>query len=78
MAQYAAGTPMIVGVDATNWKFYANGVFNQCANLIINHYVTLVGYSRGNYWIIQNSWSPQWGEYGFMRLAWGNTCGICD
>ena len=32
IAQYFAGTPMIVGVDATYWKFYSNGVFIQCAN----------------------------------------------
>jgi hypothetical protein len=43
----------------------------------INHQVALVGHKKGSYWIIQNSWGSDWGENGFMRLGWGNSCGVC-
>jgi len=44
----------------------------------INHAVLLVGFSSSQgYWKIKNSWSTQWGENGFIRLASGNTCGLC-
>jgi len=41
----------------------------------------LVGYGTdpqlGDYWLIRNSWSPQWGEEGYIRLQRENpfTCG---
>ena len=43
---------------------------------MINHGVTLVGYSVNSltegcagYWIIQNSWGVSWGEKGFFKLC---------
>jgi len=65
-----------VAVDATNWSRYSSGVFNNCSNRL-NHGVTLVGVNAGNWWI-KNSWGGSWGEKGFIRLAAGNTCGVCN
>lgn len=36
----------------------------------------LVGKGIG-YWKLKNSWGPRWGERGYIRLRFGNTCAIC-
>jgi C1A family cysteine protease len=68
--------PISVTVDATNWSPYKSGVFNNCA-ASINHAVLLVGVDASGAWKIKNSWGTSWGESGFIRLAAGNTCGLC-
>lgn len=68
--------PLAVRVDASNWKSYASGIFNNCGN-DINHAVFMVGSSEES-WIIKNSWSTSWGEQGYIRLAKGNTCSVCQ
>ena len=75
LEQAVATRPVSVAVDASNWQFYNSGVFNNCkANL--NHGVVLVGFTA-NEWVIRNSWAASWGEQGHIRLAKGNTCGVC-
>lgn len=68
--------PVGVSVDATNWSKYASGIFKNCGRQL-DHDVLLVGINSESY-KIKNSWSKSWGEQGFIRLALGNTCGICD
>ena len=70
------GRPVSVAVDATNWSRYSSGVFSNCSTRL-NHGVTLVGV-KDNAWWIKNSWAASWGEKGFIRLASGNTCGLCN
>ena len=70
------GKVVSVAVDASNWSAYRGGVFNNCRTQL-NHGVTLVGVKDGNWWV-KNSWGASWGEKGFIRLASGNTCGICN
>lgn len=68
--------PIGVGVDATNWSRYGSGIFSNCGQKI-DHNVQLVGLTD-TYYKIKNSWGVSWGEKGFIRLAPGNTCGICN
>jgi len=65
-----------VAVDASNWSAYKNGVLSVCSTRL-NHGVTLVGITD-QYWLIKNSWGTTWGEQGYIRLARGNTCGVCN
>jgi cathepsin L len=70
----ATSGPLAISVDASTWSSYETGVYNSCnqTNPDLDHAVMLVGYGTdaqlGDYWIVRNSWSPQWGEEGYIRL----------
>jgi len=77
--------PIAISVDASNWGAYSSGIFNGCnmESPVINHAVVLVGYGEENgqkYWIVRNSWSPSWGELGYIRVLRDDSdeenCGI--
>ena len=74
MTALAAIGPLAVNVDASIWSSYESGIFDGCSydDMEIDHVVVLVGYgtdeSLGDYWLIRNSWSPSWGENGYIRL----------
>ena len=76
VADAIQGRPIGVSADATNWSRYGSGIFSNCGRNL-NHDILLVGYSS-TFYKIKNSWGSSWGENGFIRLAPGNTCGICD
>lgn len=66
--------PVAISVDASSWSSYDSGIYNGCnqKNPDIDHAVVLVGYGEENgqkYWIVRNSWSPAWGEQGYIRVA---------
>jgi C1A family cysteine protease len=65
-----------VAVDARNWSGYHSGIFSNCATQL-DHAVLLVG-SSSTFWKIKNSWGTGWGEAGYIRIAYGNTCGVCN
>jgi len=77
--------PLILNVDASTWHSYESGVLRQgnsgCPiNATIDHVVQLVGYGHDaatnlDYWLVRNSWSPQWGEHGYIRLSRETGCG---
>ncbi|MBN2006371.1 MAG: protease inhibitor I42 family protein [Anaerolineae bacterium] len=53
---------------------YDGGIFstNECST--VNHAILLVGWNdTGGYWILRNSWGPNWGESGYMRIAYGTS-----
>jgi len=67
--------PVSIGVDASEWHSYESGVFNGCnqKNPDVNHAVVLYGYgvdesSGEQYWLVRNSWSPSYGEKGYIRV----------
>jgi len=73
MTAVATVGPIAISVDASSWQFYSTGVYNGCnqTNPDLDHAVQLVGYGTetgGDYWLVRNSWSPAWGENGYIKL----------
>lgn len=76
--------PVSVGVDANGaWQTYQGGVMTPdlCEGQL-DHAVQAVGVDTESfepYIKVRNSWGPDWGEDGFIRLAQGsNTCGVAN
>jgi len=68
--------PVSVAIDIRNMSAYKSGIFSSCGN-ITSHGSMVVG-ATDSYWLLKEAWTPKFGENGFMRLAPGNTCGVCQ
>ena len=86
-ANLAVYGPASVCVNAANWGTYTGGVMtsDSCGGYAysdLDHCVQLTGYNNQGsepYWIVRNSWATNWGENGYIYLAYDdNTCGIAD
>jgi cathepsin L len=86
MTHLAEVGPLSIAVDASKWSTYTGGVFSGCSfddNISINHGVQLVGYGSDfsalgvyDYWLVRNSWGPNWGEDGYIKLLRTSECGV--
>ncbi|KNA09690.1 hypothetical protein SOVF_150630 [Spinacia oleracea] len=80
--------PLAVGIHAGAMQTYIRGV--SCPLICLrslDHGVLLVGYGSAGYapmrfkekpyWIIKNSWGPNWGDHGYYKICRGhNVCGV--
>jgi len=62
-----------------SWKKGSSRMHNHWEKT--THAVLVVGYGQnaqeGKYWIVKNSWGPQWGEKGYFRIRRGkDTCAV--
>jgi len=71
---YARG-PITCGIDAGPILEYTGGVYVGEGSQV-DHVISVVGWGTdseaGRYWIIRNSWGEYWGEFGYMRSAFGS------
>lgn len=71
--------PISVTVNGS-FGSYSSGIYNNCNSGVENHMVVLEGWNDdGQYWIMRNSWGPNWGEDGYMRIKYtGRNGGKCN
>lgn len=75
--------PVSVAIQADSKVFqsYSSGILNsdECGTNI-DHGVLAVGYGRENgleYILVKNSWGPEWGDKGYIKIAVKDGQGIC-
>ena len=56
---------------------YAGGVYKHTSGSMLGgHAIKIIGWGVENgqeYWLVQNSWGPNWGENGFFKMAIGDS-----
>ena len=79
--------PVSVAIQANKRSFqmYKSGIYNDYnCGTELDHGVLVIGYGHDtdldmDYWIIKNSWGPQWGDNGYIRIERNinDTKGMC-
>ena len=70
-----AQQPVSVAIEAdtSTFQLYAGGIVNSSScGTNLDHGVLVVGYGSEegkDYWIVKNSWGPDWGEDGYIKIA---------
>jgi len=71
---YQRGT-ISCGIDASKILDYMGGIYVGEGSEV-DHVISVVGWGtdaqKGRYWIIRNSWGEYWGEFGYIRSAFGS------
>lgn len=80
LRQALSMNPVSVAVEADSavFQMYKSGVLDDTAcGSQLNHGVLAVGYTQ-DYWIVKNSWGPDWGDNGYIKIAYREKgSGIC-
>jgi len=74
--------PVSVAIQANQKVFqrYSGGIITADCGTKLDHGVLAVGYGTDNgtaYYKVKNSWGPDWGEDGYVRIAITDGAGMC-
>ena len=76
--------PVAVSIDASksSFNFYSGGVYDEpsCSTTSHDHAVLVVGYGTEDgkdYWLVKNSWGPEWGESGYIKMTRSDNTDQC-
>ena len=64
-----------ISADPISFQLYKSGVYTASCGTEIDHGVLLVGYGTMDgldYYIMKNSWGPDWADKGYMYMGRGN------
>jgi len=79
--------PVSIGIDASHESLhlYSHGIYREphCDPGLLDHAVLVVGYGgkdQEKYWLVKNSWGPDWGDSGYIKIAReeDNMCGVAS
>jgi len=68
--------PVSVAVDATNFYSYKSGILKNCGNSPNSG--SLVVAVTDTYWLLKESFGSKFGDNGYVKIAPGNTCAVCE
>lgn len=67
-----ANQPVALVLDPSLLQFCKSRIISGECGLTLHHAITAVGYGTSKngtkYWIFKNSWGPNWGENGYVRM----------
>lgn len=69
--------PFLMGLRIyEDFMNYASGIYTyETGDLVGGHAMKLVGFGEdqefGFYWVLQNQWSNDWGERGYIKIKEG-------
>jgi C1A family cysteine protease len=79
-----ADGPVSVAIEADTFvfQFYSGGILNSAScGTNLDHGVVAIGYgvdpTKGEYYIVRNSWGSSWGVKGYINIAIKDGAGIC-
>ncbi|MGE3260679.1 MAG: C1 family peptidase [Bacteriovoracia bacterium] len=73
--------PLMTTLDVYgDFVLYGTGIYKHTTGEYLGgHAVSIIGFNdEGRYWIIRNSWGPDWGESGFGRVSYDDESGVGD
>ena len=86
LQEAVANQPVSIAIEADTrvFQFYSSGVITDTScGTNLDHGVLIVGYGEENdtpYWLGKNSWGPEWGDNGYVKILRTNSTnsdGIC-